>query len=464
MLTPLTALSAIDGRYARTAAKLSPYFSECALIRYRVAMQVEYLIHFAPVACGRTLSQGNKLELRKLASLSEEDAQIIKDIETKGWGDIKATNHDVVAALTWLRQQVKGSPLTDLATWVHFGLTSEDCNNVAYACMLRDGICDVLYPEMLNLMQKIELLAVKYARISMLARTHGQPATPTTLGKEFRVFSSRLRLQLDRLRNFKLLVKLNGASGNYAAHVAAFPAIDWPAFSNEFVMSHNDDYDGPACFVHNPITTQIEPHDTYAELFGIIMQFNTILVGFCQDMWRYISDEYLVQKAVAGEVGSSAMPHKVNPIDFENAEGNLLFANAILGFFAQKLPISRLQRDLTDSTVERNFGLALGHCLHGYLSLNKGLGKISANEKHIREHLLAHPEVLAEAYQTILRRAGVPDAYNKLKDITRGQEITFGHLQEFVRLAEISEQIRSELAVLTPETYIGLAAELASVT
>ncbi len=465
----LSALSAVDGRYHKTGAKLSPFFSELALIHYRIYMQVQYLI---------ALSEDEEVPLRKftdeeraiLFTLSltfPEDVEVIKAIETTGYAGIKATKHDVVAVITYLREKLKGTTLADVVEWVHFGLTSEDCNNISYALMLRDVVRGVLYPSMKHIVETLDELAGQYASVPMLARTHGQPATPTTLGKELRVFHERLRRQLEQLENFKILVKLNGASGNYCAHVAALPEIDWHSFAEDFILSFNEvssfneEGAGPLEFERNPLTTQIEPHDTYAELFQIFTRFNTILIDLSQDLWRYVSDGWLVQKAVEGEVGSSAMPHKVNPIDLENAEGNFGFANAMLEFFCRKLPISRLQRDLSDSTVERNFGLALGHCLIGYEAILRGMGKISANEKAIAEALDESPEVLAEAYQTILRAAGYADAYSMLKELTRGREINRRHLRDFVDTIRVPDEVRAQLMALDPSNYVGLAAELA---
>jgi adenylosuccinate lyase len=465
MLTPLTALTALDGRYGTTGEKLSPYLSEYGLIKYRLKMQVAYLLALCDDGIApRKLTDDECATLNRLANLSEEDAQIVRDIENKGWGTIKATRHDVVAALTWLRARMSQSSLRDMVDWVHYGLTSEDCNNIAYAMMLRDAIDKVILPEMQEVIGKFGAFAKRYAGLPMLSRTHGQPATPTTLGKEFKVFEARLTRQVKQLEEFKILVKLNGASGNYAAQHATFPNTDWLEFSEWLIVGLNDEFgsDRTLRFEQNPFTTQIEPHDTYAELFSCIMRFNTILVDACQDIWRYISDDYLVQPAVAGEVGSSAMPHKVNPIDFENAEGNLQFANAMLSFFCCKLPVSRLQRDLSDSTVERNFGLALGHCLHGYLSAKRGLGKITANEQHIMRELENRPEVLAEAFQSILRREGVAGAYDAMKDITRGQPLTYEHLADFIRSPKVPEHVRAELSALTPSSYTGYAERLAT--
>lgn len=463
----LKALGALDGRYAKTAGKLAPFMSEFGLIRARVKMQARYLAALCAddeLPQIRALTADEQTFLETLSyKVGEEEANLITTLETKGYGGIKATKHDVVAALTWMRMELAKTSMADLVGWVHFGLTSEDCNNIAYGIMLREAVSEVLLPAMEKVVGRLDELATDYAGLAMLARTHGQPATPTTLGKELRVFASRLGRQIEQLKKFRLLVKLNGASGNYCAHVAAFPDVDWPDFARGFIHSLNDDTGLTVLkFEQNPHTTQIEPHDTYAELFGILMRFNTILLDCAQDCWRYISDHYLAQKAVEGEVGSSAMPHKVNPIDFENAEGNLGLANALLEFFCRKLPVSRLQRDLSDSTVERNFGTALGHCLLAYEKALDGLGKVSANTAEMYAELDRHPEVLAEGIQTILRRAGYADAYGTLKDLTRGQEITFQHLHAFIKGLAVPEELRTELAALRCRTYVGLAERLAA--
>lgn len=457
MLTELTALSAIDGRYRKTGAKLAEHFSEYGLIRARLAMQAAFLT---------ALTEEKGVGLRMITSAERAELAKIANITPRQAADIKAqenvTNHDVAAALAYLRESLEKTSMRDLAPYVHFGRTSEDCNNVAYALMLRDGIRSALWPAMTEVAGAIKKLARDNAALAMLARTHGQAATPTTLGKEFNVFASRLDRQLVQLKEFRILAKLNGASGNYCADVVAYPHVDWQAFSRSFINSLDDDAGGgPLRLEHNPVTTQIEPHDTYAELFGIIMRFNTILIDFDQDVWRYISDYYLAQKAVAGEIGSSAMPHKVNPIKFENSEGNFQFANAMLEFFSRKLPISRLQRDLSDSTVQRNIGLALGHCLVGYENVLEGLRKVSPNKDRILDDLDSHPEVLSEAYQTILRRAGHADAYRTLKDYTRGSVVTLKDLHDFVASLEVPDEVRAELYALTPRNYIGLAPQLA---
>ena len=464
-LNPLTAVGAIDGRYRDKIAKLAAFFSEFALIKARLEVSVEYFLFLTE---DLKLRGSEKAPWGKASNLHADftlaDAAVIKKIETQDWDGIPRTNHDVVAVLEWLRRRLAslGFP-PKLIEWVHFGLTSEDVNNLAYGLLLRRGIREVLIPSLEKLIEKIEGQATRYAGLPMLARTHGQPASPTTLGKELRVFSQRMSGQLGNLDDFRLTVKLNGASGNHSAHLAAFPEVDWVAFANRFVDSFNT---SPATgegleFEPNSWTTQIEPHDTYAELFGIFMRINVILVDFAQDLWRYISDDWLVQTPVAGEVGSSAMPHKVNPIDFENAEGNLLMANALMELFCRKLPISRLQRDLSDSTVERNFGAAFAHCLVAYEALAKGLGKVSANEQKIAQALADHPEVVAEGIQTILRRSGLAGSYNLLKDMTRGKSATAQELARFIDSLDIPAKLKQELHALTPATYIGLASKIA---
>ena len=464
-LTPLTALSSLDGRYRRTGEKLVPYFSELALIKYRVEREVDYLLALCeePRLPLEPLTDEEKRVLDALRGLSLEDAVLIKSIETVGWGSVKRTNHDVQAVVVYLRERLRERGLERLVEWVHFGLTSEDINNTAYALMLRDAVCEVLYPAIRDIAEHLNEFARTHAALPMLARTHGQAATPTTLGKEAKVFAKRLERQLEALQDFTLLAKLNGASGNYSAMVAAFPEVDWEAFSVKFIAELNDCEPSDAFLLieHNAHTTQIEPHDTYAELFGIFMRVNAILVDLCQDEWRYISDDWLVQRPVEGEVGSSAMPHKVNPIDFENAEGKLLGANAQFEFFARKLPVSRLQRDLSDSTVERDFGEAFGKSLVGYESIRRGLAKVSADTQKIAEALNAHPEVVSEALQTILRAEGLPGAYDQLKGFTRGQHPTLGEMHAFIDSLDVEERVRERLRAIRPENYLGLAPKLA---
>jgi len=454
----LDAISPIDGRYRPKVVELSEFFSEKALMSYRVYIEVEYLISMSEQLKGRNLrilTDKEKDLLRSLSNLSLEDAQVIKDIEIKGYEDIKPTNHDVKAIEYFMKDKLKDASLTDCLEMIHFGLTSEDVNNLAYACMLKNALNKFLLPLLTDVLQTIHEFSIQYRDIPMIGRTHGQPASPTTMGKEFFVFYSRLKEQIGQLKQFQIRAKMNGATGNYNAHVVAFPDVDWVKFSNDFIISLN--ISGTVKLQPNTITTQIEPHDTYAELFDIIRRINTILIDFDQDLWRYISDNWLIQKFVEGEVGSSTMPHKVNPIDFENSEGNLGIANALFSYFSTKLPISRLQRDLSDSTVERNFGVAFAHSTIGYKSILMGLSKIAINEEKIINDLKNHPEVIAEAIQTILRRERVPLPYEKLKTLTRGKTITMKDLERFIDDLNVSPRIKEELKEINPTNYIGLA-------
>ncbi len=392
-----------------------------------------------------------------------EDAAAIKQLESKGWNGILATNHDVKSCELWLRWKFEQIGLGRQVEWIHFGCTSEDVNNISYGLMLRDGV-DALMASLDPAIAWIQDSARQCAHMPMLARTHGQPATPTTLGKEFAVFSERLRRQVQQIGALKLSLKLNGATGSYAAMHAAFPDIDWPKFAQGFIENGTYLRKGAhLSFAFNPLTTQIEPHDTYAELFAVMMRINTILVDFAQDIWRYISDDWIVQRAVAGEVGSSAMPHKVNPINFENAEGNLQIANWLMEGCCRKLPVSRMQRDLTDSTVLRVFGTIFGHCIVGYENLRAGMNKVSPNAETIRLALVAHPEVLAEAYQTILRSRGYPNAYDALKSISRGAKITLADLHAFVDGLDpkyVDAGTKQRMKEITPDSYFGLAPSL----
>jgi adenylosuccinate lyase len=449
MSNTLTALSPLDGRYARDVAELAAYFSEAALYRYRVRVEIEYLLFlsrtrnigfiqpFAPDAIG---------ELRALyRNFSAEDAEAIAAWDRK-------VNHDVKAVEYWLREKLDGLGLAAWQEAVHFGLTSEDVNNLAYALMVREARDLVMVPALGQIIAELEQLAYQEAATPMLARTHGQAATPTTFGKEVAVFAARLRRTTEQLSAIKLTAKLNGATGTFAAHQAALPQIDWPTFSRALIKSLDLE---PVM-----LTTQIEPHDTLAELCDATRRANTILIDLAQDCWRYISDGYLKQAARAGEVGSSTMPHKVNPIDFENAEGNFGLANALFEHFARKLPISRLQRDLTDSTTLRSIGSAFGYALLGYKRLRKGLQKVQVDQQLLLAELTAHPEVLAEAVQTILRREGFAEPYELLKQLTRGQALTISMLHQFVEHLELAEHVKAELRALTPETYTGRAADL----
>ncbi len=446
----LDALSPLDGRYRADVADLEAYFSEAALYRYRARVEVEYLIFLSRsrhVTFIPPIEAQQVPQLRNLfRSFGEADLARVAAWDRK-------VNHDVKAVEYWLRERLDELGLGAYKEAVHFALTSEDVNNLAYALLVREARDLVLLPAIDAIFAALRELAHAEAETAMLARTHGQPATPTTFGKEIAVFTSRLRRARTVLAGVTLTGKLNGASGTFAAHQVALPQIDWLTFSRAFVRSLDLE---PML-----LTTQIEPHDTLAELCDALRRTNTILTDLCQDVWRYISDGYLVQAAQAGEVGSSTMPHKVNPIDFENAEGNLGIASALLEHFARKLPVSRLQRDLTDSTVLRNLGVAVGHSLLGYRRVLKGLGRVAPDRARMLDDLRAHPEVITEAVQTILRRAGFPEPYEVLKGLSRGRALTLATLHAFVDELDIHEDVRAELRALTPENYIGLAAQLA---
>ena len=438
---PLNVVSPIDGRYGSRTEKLGPYFSEQALMSYRIRVEVEYLISlsklngFGP----ESFSDQQKEQLRNLADLSDEQASIIKQIETTGYENILRTKHDVKAIEYYMQLRcAEISGLTDIAEWLHFGLTSEDTNNLSYALMLRDAVEQILLPTLNKILAKLATYAEDYAELAMLARTHGQSASPTTFGKEIAVFHNRIKREVEKLSHFVLFAKINGATGNYNALTIAAPSVDWVTFSKDFIADLNT-ANSVITLEANLLTTQIEPHDTYVELFQILSRINVILIDFNQDMWRYISDGWVTQKPVEGEIGSSTMPHKVNPIDFENSEGNLGLANALFSFFGNKLPISRLQRDLSDSTVERNFGSAFAYTLIGYESLLAGLTKISPNSQVIEATLAEHAEVLAEAFQTILRREGAVDAYEKLMAFTRGKKVTMEDFSQFISTLSVSE-------------------------
>jgi len=448
------AISPLDGRYFEKTRALVPYFSEEALMKYRVLVEGKYLIalSFLPKTVFRKF---NPKEMKIIASLyekfNETSYKKIKNIEV-------TTNHDIKAVEYFIKEKLSKTSLKNSLGWIHFALTSEDTNNITYALILSDSLENVLVPSISEIISELNTLANRYKDLPMLARTHGQSASPTTFGKEMSVFPSRLEKQLKNLQNIKIAAKLNGATGNYNAHLAAYPKINWPEFSKKFIEDFNKNRKQKLAVNLN--TTQIECHDSYIEIFDSLRRINSILLDFNQDMWRYISDNWIEQKPKAGEVGSSTMPHKINPIDFENSEGNLGLANALFEFFARKLPISRLQRDLSDSTVERAFGTAFGHSYLAYGSLLKGLSKIKVNESKIKEDLNAHPEVITEAIQTILRREGVNMPYEKLKDLTRGKQITLLDIHKFINSLAVSDKIKKELLSITPENYIGLAPKL----
>mgnify|MGYP003574294169 FL=1 len=450
-LTSLTAVSPVDGRYGRSTENLRPIFSEFGLIRHRVLVEVRWLqalAAHADISEVPALSEhADKLLDAIVDKFSEDDAQRVKNIE-------RTTNHDVKAVEYFLKEKIAGNTeLEAISEFIHFACTSEDINNLAYALMLREARGQVLLPQMDEIIQSITTLAHHTAEMPMLSRTHGQPASPTTLGKEMANVVYRLRRQREQAVKIEILGKINGAVGNYNAHLAAYPEIDWPAFARHFVAGLGLDW--------NPYTIQIEPHDYIAELFDAIARFNVILTDFARDIWSYISLGYFKQRTVAGEVGSSTMPHKVNPIDFENAEGNFGIANAIFGHLAVKLPVSRWQRDLSDSTVLRNLGVGVAHSVIGYTSVLRGIAKLEANPDRLQQDLDATWEVLAEAVQTVMRRYGVEQPYEKLKALTRGKGISAESLQDFIDSLEIPQQAKQELSGLTPEAYIGNAIEQA---
>ena len=450
--SPLTALSPLDGRYASKTRPLQEHFSEYALIRERVAVEVAWLLALADEPAFEALkpfSPAARAEIERAASaFGLADAQRIKAIEA-------TTNHDVKAVEYWLRERFAANPeIAAAAEFIHFACTSEDINNLAHARMVRGGRDRVLLPAVDALVARLEALARQHAAVAMLARTHGQPATPTTLGKEMANVAHRLKRARSRLAAVQMLGKANGATGNFNAHAAAAPSVDWPAFSRRVVEALGATY--------NPLTIQIEPHDALAECFDAIARLNTILIDFNRDVWGYISLGYFRQRIKAGEVGSSTMPHKVNPIDFENSEGNLGLANALLRHLSEKLPVSRWQRDLTDSTVLRNVGVAFGYTLLAYDACLRGIEKLEANPARIASDLEEAWDVLAEAVQTVMRAHRVPDSYDKLKELTRGKGgITRDDLHAFVRTLPIPEEARARLLALTPATYLGLAPSLA---
>ena len=447
----LSALSPLDGRYHKQAEPLRSVFSEAALFRYRIAIEIRWLLELAAepgIAEIKPFSQETNAELERIVeAFSGDDAEQVKSIEAE-------TNHDVKAIEYWLMKRLVGNPEgARVAGFVHFACTSEDINNLAYCMMIREARDRVLLPWLDRVIAALAALAVKHADTAMLARTHGQPASPTTMGKELANFVYRLRRARRGIASVPLTGKINGAVGNYNAHVAAYPAFDWEQFAKRFVESLG--------FEFNPYTTQIEPHDSLAELFDAIARVNTVLLDLDRDLWGYISLGYFRQKTKSGEVGSSTMPHKVNPIDFENSEGNLGVANALLRHLAEKLPVSRWQRDLSDSTVLRNVGVAFGHSLLAYESCMKGLGKLEADSARMLEDLEANWEVIAEAVQTVMRRHGLPDPYEQLKAFTRGRRVDAEAMRAFIRDLALPDGEKARLLKLTPALYIGKAAELA---
>ncbi|MDP6568474.1 MAG: adenylosuccinate lyase [Candidatus Marinimicrobia bacterium] len=445
VVNPLTSISPLDGRYNKAVEELTEYFSEPALIYYRIKVEIEYLIALGNEKGIKELPPFSKTEQVKLRNIyknfNSTAAQKVKDIE-------ETTNHDVKAVEYYLQGRLNKS----LHPWIHFALTSEDVNNLSYSLMWQDGLNQVYLPALKTVNKELKKFARKYKNVPMLALTHGQPATPTSLGKEFAVFAGRLQRQLQHIKSHRLLGKLSGATGTWAAHATAYPNINWINFSKRFVKSLG--------LEPNLITTQIESNDSLAESYHNLIRVNTILLDFCCDIWLYISRGVFGQKTKSGEVGSSTMPHKVNPIQFENAEGNLGIANAYLSHLAQTLPVSRMQRDLSGSTIIRNQGVPLAHSLLACKNIVKGSDRLTVNRKKIREELDNHWEVLAEAIQTTLRKSGDRLPYERLKNLTRGQKITQEDIQAFVQSLDLPKEEKQTLLDLTPENYTGLAARI----
>jgi len=448
-LNELTAISPVDGRYGSKTAAFRDLFSEYGLIKHRVLVEIRW---FQALAANSEITEVPQLDEAATALLdsivdnfSISDAERVKTIE-------RTTNHDVKAVEYFLKEKIQGNATLEASNeFLHFACTSEDINNLSHGLMLKAGRDEVLLPAMDEIINTLTKQAQEYASQPMLSRTHGQTASPTTVGKELANVVYRPRKQREQVANIEIVGKANGAVGNYNAHICAYPEIDWPAFSQQFIESIG--------LKINPFTIQIEPHDYMAELFDAISRFNTILIDLSRDIWAYISNAYFKQKTVAGEIGSSTMPHKVNPIDFENAEGNLGIANALFNHLSLKLPISRWQRDLTDSTVLRNLGVGFAHSLISYQSLLKGLNKLEVNAGAIEADLDSSWEVLAEPIQTVMRRYGIENPYEKLKELTRGKAITQQAFQEFIETLDIPKEAREKLLALTPMNYIGNAVE-----
>ncbi len=449
-LSLLTALSPVDGRYASKTNELREYFSEFGLLKYRVIVEVRWLQRLAETAEIKEVpafsAQANEHLNQIVSSFSEDDAQRIKDIE-------KTTNHDVKAVEYFLKEQVANIPeLNAVSEFIHFACTSEDINNLSHALMLKEARDEVILPYMDKLINALRELTKEYRSIPMMARTHGQPASPTTMGKEMANVMVRLQRQRNQVAQVSVLGKINGAVGNYNAHLSAYPDVNWHALSEQFVTSLG--------ITWNAYTTQIEPHDYIAELFDAVARFNTILLDFDRDVWGYIALGHFKQKTIAGEIGSSTMPHKVNPIDFENSEGNLGIANALFAHLATKLPVSRWQRDLTDSTVLRNLGVGMGYSLIAYQASLKGISKLEVNEASLLAELDDNWELLAEPVQTVMRRYGIEKPYEKLKELTRGKKVNADIMADFIDGLELPDSVKAELKTLTPASYIGDAIRL----
>ncbi|WP_369310890.1 adenylosuccinate lyase [Providencia rettgeri] len=446
-LSSLTAVSPIDGRYGDKVSALRTIFSEFGLLKFRVQVEVRWLQKLAATAQIKEVPSFDADAIAYLDEIvenfCEKDAMRIKEIE-------RTTNHDVKAVEYFLKEKVEHIPaLHAVSEFIHFACTSEDINNLSHALMLKTAREEVLLPQWRQIIDKVKAMAYEYRNLPLLSRTHGQPATPSTIGKEFANVAYRLERQFRQLQQVEILGKINGAVGNYNAHMVAYPEVNWHEFSETFVTSLGIQW--------NPFTTQIEPHDYIAELFDCVARFNTIVLDFDRDIWGYIALNHFKQKTIAGEIGSSTMPHKVNPIDFENSEGNLGLANAVLGHLASKLPVSRWQRDLTDSTVLRNLGVGLGYALIAYQSTLKGLNKLEVNEQHLLDELDQNWEVLAEPIQTVMRRYGIEKPYEKLKELTRGKRVTAEGMKQFIDGLELPEHEKARLKEMTPANYIGYA-------
>ncbi|GLR04039.1 adenylosuccinate lyase [Vibrio hyugaensis] len=450
-LSALTAVSPVDGRYGSKTIALREIFSEYGLLKYRTIVEIRWLQKLAATAeiaeVPAFSAEANQFLDDLAANFSEEDARRIKEIE-------RTTNHDVKAVEYFLKEKVADVPeLHAVNEFFHFACTSEDINNTSHALMLKEARETVILPEIRNLIDAIKALAVEYRDIPLLSRTHGQPASPSTMGKEMANVAYRMERQFKQIENVEILAKINGAVGNYNAHLSAYPELDWHQFSEEFITESLG-------VTWNPYTTQIEPHDYIAELFDAVARFNTILIDFDRDVWGYIALGHFKQKTIAGEIGSSTMPHKVNPIDFENSEGNLGLANAVFGHLAQKLPISRWQRDLTDSTVLRNLGVGVGYAIIAYTSTLKGISKLEVNREALLAELDKNWEVLAEPVQTVMRRYGIEKPYEKLKELTRGKRVDGEAMRNFIDGLELPEHEKARLKEMTPANYIGQAIEL----
>ena len=451
-MNPIYALSPMDGRYANKVNDLRPYLSEYGLIYSRTFVEIKWLEHLADQSEIQeipALTTDAKTFLNNIMDhFSQEDAIEVKNIE-------KTTNHDVKAVEYLLKNKIKDhAELNKISEFIHFACTSEDINNLSYALMLKSSRDNILLPMMNKVINSIKSLAIEFAEQPLLSRTHGQPATPSTLGKEMANVVARLQRQQKQVSEIEILGKINGAVGNFNAHIAAYPELNWQTIAEDFVVNKLG-------LTYNAYTTQIEPHDYIAEFFDAVCRFNTILIDFNRDIWAYISLNYFKQKTIAGEVGSSTMPHKVNPIDFENSEGNLGIANAIMHHLAQKLPISRWQRDLTDSTVLRNIGTGLAHSLTAYQASLKGINKLELNSATINQDLEDNIEVLGEAVQTVMRRYGIEKPYEKLKELTRGKRVSKADFKVFIEQLDLPQHVITELSQLTPQTYIGDAVDLA---